>query len=330
MMILSGDIGGTNIRLVLIEVVNNKQKVIEKKSYKCIDFQNVADIIRHFLKDVNQDLTRIDGACFAIAGPIINDQVKFTNLPWSIDLKQLKHELKQEKIALVNDFQAIGYGITTLNHEDLHSLQEGKPEKHGIKAIIGAGTGLGVSFMYWNGTEYVVSPTEGGHMNFAPDDDMQMEILHFLRKKYHRVSNERLLSGPGIVNIYSYFLSLDTIDKLENPDLRFAMHKEDPAKAITEYAIQHQDPLALQTVDAFINIYGSCAGNLAYTFLPKGGLFIAGGIAIKLIKQITDGRFMRAFSDKGRLSPILSDIPVNVILNSDVGLYGAALLATRL
>jgi len=330
MVILAGDVGGTNTRLQLSSFNGEKHTSVAKKKYKCAEYKNLTEIINLFLRTHKTKASDITSVCLAIAGPIINDTAKFTNVPWSISKKQLQEDLKIKKIELINDFQAVGYGIETLAEEDLYVLQEGTPVKHGVRTVIGAGTGFGVGFMYWNGKQYVVNPTEGGHGSFAPGDDVQMEILKYLRKKYHRVSNERFLCGKGIVNIYSYFRDVNEMHEKENSELRLIMHKSDPAAAITKFAIEYQDPLALHTVDAFIRVYGSCAGDLAYTYLPYGGFYVAGGIAPKLIDQIADGRFMRAFGDKGRLSVILNNIPVYVVLNTDVGLQGAAFFASRL
>lgn len=330
MIVLSGDIGGTNTRLELSSFANGKRSSIAKKKYKCIEYKNLTQIINLFLEEYETKSSDISSLCLAIAGPIIEDTAKFTNIPWIVSKTQLQNDLQINKVALINDFQAVGYGIETLVDEDLYVLQKGAVVEHGVRTVMGAGTGLGVGFMSWDGEKYIVNPTEGGHVSFAPGDDMQMEILKYLRKKYHRVSNERLLCGKGLVNIYSYFRDVNELHEKENSELRLAMHQGDPAAAITKFAIEHQDPWAMQAIDAFISIYGSCAGDLAYAYLPYGGLYIAGGIAPRLIDQIAAGGFIRAFGDKGRLSVILNDIPVYVVLNTDVGLQGSALFASRI
>jgi len=329
MLVLAGDIGATNTRLAIAEIKENELKVLAQQNYKGIEYPNLTTIIRAFL-DTSGDSSRVfHSLCLAVAGPIEQDMVKVTNLPWTISKSELSEDLKIEKVALINDFQAVGYGVDTLlPGKDLYTLQHGKPVCHGVRTLMGAGTGLGVGFMFWDGKQYIVSPSEGGHINFGPNDDVQAGLLYYLRRKYHRVSCERLLSGKGIQNIYSYFRDQE-IDE-ENAELRVAMHRGDPSALISEYAIKYKDPIAMRAIDTFVRIYGSMAGDLGYMFLPHGGLYIAGGIAPKLLDQFTDGRFMSAYCDKGRLFKILQELPVHIVLNNETGLRGAAVFASRL
>lgn len=332
MIVLSGDIGGTNTRLQLTECDNPLHlKTIAREKYANASYMSFSEIIQKFLSDTGNQHVKIESACFAVAGPIINGTVKFTNLPWFIEESKLKQELKLEKVKLINDFQAVGYGIEVLSPEDVHVLQEGRYQLNQVKAIIGAGTGLGMGMMHWNGSMYEVTPTEGGHVDFAPTSDMQIQLLQYLRKKYHRVSIERLVSGPGIIHLYSFVKDNPLPTEKENPELHFALHRnEDTAATISRYAIEYKDPMAMRALDLFVRIYGSAAGNLALTTLPYSGLYIAGGIAPKLLTQLTDGRFFDSYSDKGRLSNLLKEIPLFIVLNTHVGLLGAATFAARM
>jgi glucokinase len=212
-------------------------------------------------------------------------------------------------------------------------LQPGKPRTDDVRACIGAGTGLGVGFLTFNCDEVVAHSTEGGHIDFAPTDDIQLELLQYLRKKYHRVSFERILSGQGLANIYNFVRNNKIFGEEENPDLRFLITSDkevDIAAAIAKYAIENKDVMAMRALDIFIRIYGTAVGNLALTTLPYGGLYVVGGIAPKLLSQIQTGGFLETFGDKGRMSGLLKDIPLYVVLNEDVGLQGAAVRAKKL
>jgi len=256
--------------------------------------------------------------------------VKLTNSPWTLSTTAISTQLDIPKVYFINDFEAIGYGLFSLATKDCHTLQSGKTIQNGVKAVIGAGTGLGVAFMHFMHDYYYIFSSEGGHIDFAPTDDVQEALLCYLRKKLHRVSNERVVSGIGITNIYKFVRNLPTNRAIEDPRLQqLAANSNNFSKQIAAYALQHRDPLALQTLDIFIRCYGSVAGNLALTTLPYGGIYLAGGIAPKLLSLLKDGRFMAAFTDKGRSSPLLADIPVHILLNTQVGLNGAAYYAVH-
>jgi glucokinase len=325
MLVLSGDIGGTSTRLQLTQF-NPEPKLIARAQYACSEHPSLEAIIDVFLAAHSVNSQQIEKACFAVAGPIVNGTVKFTNLPWYVDEVTLKQRLNLDKVKLINDFQAIGYGVPTLKDQDMHCLQAAKTIAQAPKAIIGAGTGLGVAIMAWNGSRYEVLPTEGGHVDFAPVDDRQVALLQYLRKKYRRVSIERLVSGQGIVNIYNFERDHPMYGEKENPSLKLALHnqKEDAAALISEYATKHHDPIAMSALKMFVKIYGACAGDLALTTLPYGGLYIVGGIAPKLLAQLIDGRFMQAFMAKGRVANLLEAVPIHIVLDTNIGLQGAA------
>jgi glucokinase len=327
MLILSGDVGGTKSRLQLTEFHSeNSFERLASAEFLNHQFESFPIIVAGFLQKNKVALTSIDRACFAVAGPIIEGVVKFTNLPWVISETDLRDELGFHSVKLINDFEAVGYGIDTLKAKDIHCLQAGTPLPHKTRAMLGAGTGLGVAIAVSNGERYTVIPTEGGHVDFAPTDDTQIELLRYLRKKWHRVSIERLVSGQGIVNIYHFVRDNPLFNETENPKLKLALAQknEDAAAHISEFAIKQNDPMAMRALDLFIRIYGACAGNLALTTLPYSGLYIVGGIAPKLLKSLGDGRFLQAYNDKGRMSNLLANLPIYVVMDTNVGLQGAA------
>ena len=325
MLILSGDIGGTKSRLQLTRFeTENQFTILAHEEFSNREFDGFSVIIKLFLAHNQVDLTQLDRCCLAVAGPIVDGVVKFTNLPWIISEKELLN-VGLKKVKLINDFEAVGYGIDTLKPEACKVLQQGEKIPHKVRAILGAGTGLGVAISVWTGHHYHVIPTEGGHVDFAPTDETQMELLAYLRKKRHRVSIERLVSGQGLVNIYDYVTKHPLLNETENSDLKRALFNvKDPAAEISQYATVHHDPMAMHALDLFVRIYGACAGNLALTTLPYSGLYVVGGIAPKLLTHLLDGRFLKAYRDKGRMSDLLEKMPIYIVLDTDIGLQGAA------
>ncbi len=325
LVVLSGDIGGTNSRLQLTRFFDDDFITLVTKEYKNAEFNDFTDIVKLFLQQQN---IKVQRACFAVAGPIIKNSVKLTNLPWQLSTTALANTLNIPQVYFINDYEAIGYGILLLKPKDYYQLQQGAMPTRNIKAILGAGTGLGVALLQAiNGMHHVIA-TEGGHVDFAPTNAIQQALLSHLYKKLHRVSAERIVSGLGITNIYKFLRTQPEYIELESSELKhLSLFSNNFAKDITEFALQRRDPIALQTLDIFVRSYGSVAGNLALTTLPDAGLYIAGGIAPKLLSVMKDGRFMEAFLDKGRMSGLLADIPVYIILNTLVGLIGAAYYA---
>jgi glucokinase len=338
--LLSGDIGGTKtlLRLDLTSSPNNAQF---QHSYHSQEHPHLVAIVQKFLAAAKTQLgtqIEIDAACFGIAGAVIDRASYLPNLDWHLNADKLAQELQIPSLLLINDFTAIGYGITQLQPADLHTLQAGQPRANAPIAIIGAGTGLGQGFLIHNGVGYQVVPTEGGHTDFAARSLQEFELFQYIcrRKQIDRVSNERVLSGAGIVTIYQFLR--DTSNLSENIDIANVVKlwesqpeiSVDPAGIISEQAIAKTDPIAQATMQMFVSVYGAESGNLALKTLPYGGLFIAGGIAAKNLSLITDGTFMAAFNHKGRVSDLLANIPVQIVLDPQVGLLGAAAQAARL
>ena len=330
MRVLAGDIGGTNTRLQIAECEPGRCRIIRDQRFESGSYEGLASILREFLKEERKKT--VDGACLGVAGPVkeaaAGQSVKVTNLPWEIVSQELAREFGFPGVRLINDFQAIGYGIEALTRGDLFILQQGDPVPRAPCAVIGAGTGLGQGILLWQRDHYEPVATEGGHADFGPTNDLQIELARYLLKTVGRASYELIVSGHGLVRLYGFLKTRG--DATESPAVAEAMKSGDAAAAITRAALDQNDALANQALNLFVDIYGAQAGNLALTAGALGGVYIAGGIAPKILPRLTDGRFMRAFLDKGKMSPYVATIPVRVVTNPDVGLIGAALAASRL
>ncbi|MCL1475773.1 glucokinase [Argonema antarcticum] len=344
-LLLAGDIGGTKTILRLVEQpAEGSMYSLDEATYSSRDYRDLVPIVEEFLGAATEHLgyTPVpQKACFAIAGPVVNNTAKLTNLVWSLDTKRLEEELGIASISLINDFAAVGYGVLGLAESDLHTLQIGKPQPDAPIAVIGAGTGLGQGFLIPNGDSYQVFSSEGGHADFAPRSELEFELLKYLRDKHNidRISVERVISGQGIVAIYQF--SRDRKIGSESPEIgemirtweQEAGQTEktvDPAAVISKAALAKSDRLSEQTMEMFVEAYGAEAGNLALKLLPYGGLYIAGGIAAKNLPLMLEGSFIHAFTNKGRMRSLLQKVPLHIILNPQVGLIGAAIFAARL
>ena len=321
--VLAADIGGTNSRLALVELPASGPVVIRRsRHYPSQDFPSLVAVVHAFLAE---GIEPIAGACFAVAGPIRMGECHATNLPWVVRAAELAAELQLTSVRLINDFAAVGFGLHLLGPHDLATLQEGSPIADGPIALLGAGTGLGSAFLLRDTMPHRVLASESGHMSFAPENALQAGLLEFLRAEYGHVSYERVVSGAGLSNVYRYLVSSGWAG--ESPAVRREMQTTDPAAVITEHAASGDDPLCRRAVELFAGVYGAHAGNLALGVLATGGVYLAGGIAPRIVALLSEGEFLQAFRSKGRLSPFLDAIPVRVILNPDVGLLGAAAVA---
>ena len=339
-LLLAGDIGGTKTILRLVQFSDTVGlKTLYEESFPSGDFPDLVPIVQKFLTTANSSTP--EKACFAIAGPVVENTAKLTNLSWFLDTERLSKELGIERISLINDFASVGYGIFGLTKQDLLTLQVGKYQSAAPMAIIGAGTGLGQGFLIKQGNSYQVFASEGGHADFAPRNQLEFELLKYILTKYdiQRVSVERVVSGLGIISIYQFLR--DRKIATESPAIANAVRTweqeagksektVDPGALIGNAALEKSDRLSEQTMQLFIEAYGAEAGNLALKLLPYGGLYIAGGIAPKILPLIQDGSFLTNFTQKGRMGSLLKEIPVYIILNQQVGLIGAALSASRL
>ncbi|MDQ3194808.1 MAG: glucokinase [Pseudomonadota bacterium] len=321
--ILAGDIGGTKTLLQLAAAESDAIDVVLQKSYASTDHEDLSAIVDTFLRDAHFD-KQIAAACFAVAGPVIDGRARLTNLPWHVNANEIASRFAIARVELINDFAAVGLGLARLSRDDLLTLQEGRPQRHGVRAAIGAGTGLGVTFLTWSSGRYIAHASEGGHADFAPANDLQQRLLQHLRQRHGHVSCERVLSGPGLIAAYEFLCVHDgyvcDID----------VHSEHAAAQIAARAGSDAESPAARALDLFVDVYGAYAGSLALTMLASGGIYIAGGIAPKISARLGDGRFLKAFLDKGRYAELLSKVPIHVVMNAEVGLIGAAAEAVAL
>ncbi|WP_354634819.1 glucokinase [Planktothricoides raciborskii] len=353
-LLLVGDVGGTKTLLRLVEMPTgetsttaSQQKNLYEALYTSQEYPDLVPMVREFLQAAaaaSGSSPTPTKACFAIAGPVVGHTSVLTNLAWSLTTERLEQELNIAHVSLINDFAAVGYGLLSLTPEDILTLQPGRPQSTAPIAVIGAGTGLGEGFLVRLLDDYHVYATEGGHADFAPRTDMEFELLQYFHQHYHldRVSVERVVSGQGIVTIYQFLC--DRAQDLDRDRLSAAsehstnlganLTKKDrhlSAAEISQAALEKSNPICQQTMELFIEAYGAEAGNLALKLLPYGGLYLAGGIAAKILPLIKEGdRFLNAFKQKGRMSSLLERIPVHIVKNPQVGLQGAAVCASRL
>ena len=318
-MILAGDIGGTHTRLAFCTQAADQLTVAVEETFPSRAYGGLAEIAASFLA-AHQLLPTT--ACFGIAGPVKHGRCEATNLPWVVDASELAQTLRIPTVLLINDLEANAYGIAALAPTDFLVLNTGALDANGNAAVIAAGTGLGEAGLYWDGAVHRPFATEGGHTDFAPRTSLEIELLNFLLTKLARVSYERVLSGPGLVNIYQFLR--DTRRSQEPAWLAEELRTQDPAAVITQAALSGRNVLCKQALDLFVSLYGAEAGNLALKIMATGGVFIGGGIAPKISSTLTTPTFMEAFTNKGRMRPLLEAMPVRVILNDRAALFGAA------
>ena len=310
MLILAADIGGTNTRLALIETTGSGARILERDSADSRAITSLVPRVQRFLAGKPVPAR----ACFAVAGPVVDGTVQTTNLPWTIRTAELAREIGIPDTTLINDFAAVGESLALLSPAELFTLQAGRRDPTGPVALIGAGTGLGQGFLFHDGTRYRVRASEGGHASFAARTAREWRLRTWLEQRVGPVSWEGVLSGRGLSATYQCLSGSSTADE--------------PA-AISARGLDGSDPAAVEALDLFAAAYGAQAGNLALTALASGGVYVAGGIAPRLIAKLTDGTFMRAFREKGELEAFLARAPVQVIMSPDAGLLGAAAVAAR-
>jgi glucokinase len=318
-MILAGDIGGTNARLAYFQPQNGRFHLVSERVFPSRDHRGLGEIVAQFLDESG---TRPEAACFGIAGPVRNGRVETSNLPWVIEQSVLANQIHLAATLLINDLEASAWGIGALGMEDLVTLNPGAGSVAGNQAVVAPGTGLGEAGLFWDGSRHHVFACEGGHADFAARGELQVELLRFLVTKFGHVSYERILSGPGLVNVYE-FLCASGCGK-ESAELSAAMGAGDPAAAISQAALSGKDSLAGKALDLWIAVYGAETSNLGLKIMSTGGLFLAGGISPKILPKLKGSLFMEAFLDKGRMRPLVEAMPVHVVTNEKAGLLGAA------
>lgn len=324
-MILAGDVGGTKVALALFDFQGGSVNHRAEKRYAAKDYPGLEAIVNEFL-DENKQKGNVSAACFGVPGPVRHGVLKLTNLPWTLDSRKLSLDLGIDHLFLINDLEANGYGIPELKAEQIFTLSTGDASAAGNRALISAGTGLGEAFLVWNGKRHIPMASEGGHTDFAPRNDDEIDLFRHLRQQLNgRVSYERVIAGVGIKSVYDF---LRDVRQMEEPAwLKERMASEDPNAVIGELGEAGTSEICSKTLDMIVAAYGAEAGNLTLKVLATGGIYLGGGIAPKILKKLQDGTFMTAFTDKGRLSDLLVQTPVRVILESRAALIGAAAFA---
>jgi glucokinase len=319
-MILAGEIGATRVRLAAFETEGSRLQSVVEKNYASQEHAGLAELLADFIKTEG---IGVHSACFGAAGPVRNGRSKISNLTWIIDSRELAKQLKLNTVGLINDLEAYAYGVDALESKDFVTLSEGSEDAEGNRAVISAKTGLGMAGLYWDGFRHHPFACEGGHADFAPRGELQMELLAYLQKKYGRISCERILSGPGIKNIYEF---LRDSRRAEEPDwLREQLNAApDPPALISKTALEGKAAICDQALSIFVEVFGAQTGNCALNFMSTGGIFIGGSIAAKILPKMKDPVFMQSFLDKGRMEALLKDVPVKIVLNDDAGIMGAA------
>ena len=321
-MILAGDIGGTHTRLVFFQERGGGLTAVAEETFPSREHASLEAVLQKFIAAHSFPITC---ACFGIAGPVGHGRCDATNLPWVVDSSLVARELGLKSVGLINDLEANAWGVAVLETKDFVVLNEGAAGASGNAAIISAGTGLGEAGLYWDGRRHRPFATEGGHTDFAPRNNLEMELLDYLLKQFQRVSYERVVSGPGLLNIY-HFLR-DNGRGEEPPWLAERIRQQDPAAVVSEAGLNGESELCVQALDLFVSIYGAEAGNLALKVMATGGVYLGGGIAPKIVQKLRDPVFLNAFTFKGRMRPLLQAMPVRVILNPKTALLGAARFA---
>lgn len=324
MHVLAGDVGGTNLRLALVEVHADRARVLADETLPSRESAGLQPAVGPFLDRLP---IRPAAACFGVPGAVRQGVARITNLPWLLDVEALEAGLGLP-ITLINDFEAVGYGIRLLPSDDLVALQIGDPDPEGAIGVLGAGTGLGQGFLVrGEAARYRAHPSEGGHATFSARSEREWRLAVWLARRFGHVSFERILSGPGLVSVYEFLCGEAGV--AVRSEMSADATSGDPGARISELALDGSDPIARDALDLFVSVYGSQAGNLALTVLATGGIYLAGGIAPRILPRLAGEEFLTAFRGKGRMQRLLERIPVQVILNPDVGLLGAAAVAAE-
>lgn len=317
-ILLAGDVGGTKSSLVLFQIANGQLAVLKEGNYPTKDYKSFIELVRTFL---GEKFPSMDGVCLGVAGPVYQGKVQGTNFPWEITVEEIRRGLQVKWVSLINDMEANAYGLSALQHKDLEILKSGS-DTAGNAAVISSGTGLGEAGLFWDGARYHPFATEGGHCDFGPRNELDIELWRFLHLKYGHVSWERLVSGPGICDIND-FLRLHQ-NTPEPEEFLKKNVKDDRAKAITTAALKKSDPICVETLELYFRFLAAEAAQLALKTKATGGIYIGGGIVPKILKGINKELFHKNFVRSGRMNPLLEKVPVRVVLNEKTALLGAA------
>jgi glucokinase len=318
-MIVAGDLGGTKSNLGTFDSRDGKLVPIAEEHLDSHKYASVEELVQDY---INQTKSNCSAACFGVAGPVVDNTVRASNLPWMIQGDSLARLLKIPSVRLLNDLEATCYGLEVLAPNELVCIHDGTKEDRANKVIIAAGTGLGEGVIFWDGERHFPSPTEGGHADWAPHTEQQADLWRFLKARNEIVSSEIILSGRGFKSLHDFLDPGDVHPEFNDPNV-------DPAPIITEAALAKTCPTCVATLDLWVDIYGSEAGNLAIRNVARAGIYIAGGIAVKIIEKLKDGRFAKAVAEKEKLGYLLSQIPIYVVMNEKAPLLGAAHVASQ-
>jgi glucokinase len=325
MQILAGDIGGTNTRLAHFQVDSTPSlTLLAEKTFSSASADNLSTLLSQFLAQLHNH--RIEKVCIGIAGPVVDQTCDTTNLPWRVSAREIKQAFDFDRVWLLNDLEANAWGIDALQESDFYRLNPGQEETQGNRSIISAGTGLGEAGMVWDGKRHQPFASEGGHTDFSPNTALEFELQQWLAKRHGHVSWERLVSGPGLADLYTFLLG---DHGQQTPEwLSGEMSRQGLAPAISHAALADRDPLCSEALDLFLTLYGREAGNHALKLMASGGVYLGGGIAPRILPRLKSGGFLSAFFDKGRMRPLMEAMPVRVILNEKAALLGAARYAS--
>ena len=323
-MILAGDIGGTKTILAIARSEGERVEIVREQAFASREYAHFDELLALFLKEGGRG--EVSAVCLGVAGPVREGRCRTTNLPWELDERELADAVDAPAVKLLNDVEAAAFGMLYLREDEFVVINRGVPTRGNI-AVIAAGTGLGESILAWDGRRHFPMPSEGGHADFAPRTDREIDLLRFLRDEFGRVSYERVVSGPGQYHIYRYLLHARVAE--EPRWLRDQLAADDPSSVVTRVGLAKQHPLCIEALDLFVSLYGAEAGNLALKAFAIGGVFVGGGIAPKIVQKLTDGAFMAAFTGKGRYREFLESIPVKVAINTRAPLLGAARYAAE-
>lgn len=317
-MYIAGDIGGTKTHLVMYRKRDGTDEILREQVFNSQEYLSFSHILQQFLLGISEIIQLV---CLGVAGPVKNNSCKTTNLPWYIDAKELTSRFSFAQVILLNDLEASAFGVQLLSDKDFVIINPGKIVSKGLQAIISVGTGLGEVGMITLEDTVLSIPSEGGHVDFSPRNELEISLLAYMLKKFDHVSYERVLSGMGLLNLFQFFI--DVKGEIPNPDVYTELQKQKTGQIIIESALQNICPVSVKTLDLFLSLYGAEAGNLALKYLSYGGIFLGGGIPPRLINKLQEGTFMQSFTHKGRFSELLSEIPVKIICNDKTVLLGA-------
>lgn len=322
-MILAGDIGGTNTRVGLFDTRSRRPTPIHVRSFTTLAYRGLTEILSAFTADPLVAGVGVDAACFGVAGPVVDETAELTNVPWRVGARDVARASDIRRVVLLNDLQAMAYSVPLLEPDELHAIQAGDVRPGGNMALLAAGTGLGQALLHNVGGRFIPSPSEGGHADYAARTEREIAVMRDLSQRYGRAEVEHVLSGPGLVNLcrVTHTGACLVLDDDTRPNA--------PA-TITTAALERRCRGCMDALQLFVDAFGAEAGNVAVRTVATGGVFIGGGIAPKILPAFTDGRFLQAFLDKGAMRPLLSRVPVNIILNEDAGLLGAAVHAASI